>query len=66
MHLTDGKISDTYNPRIECGGWDSNPGTPPRPGPQHSAKQRRCILFKANQDVWKIYWQNTSGGTRST
>ena len=31
------KTADTKNPRTECEGWDSNPRTPTRLGPQPSA-----------------------------
>ena len=31
------KIRDPYNPKEECEGWDSNPRTPTRLGPQPSA-----------------------------
>ena len=53
------------NPRTDARrGFE--PRTPTKRGPQHSAKQRRYILFKAHQDVWKIYWQNISGWIQST
>ncbi len=31
------KNAETYNPTEECEGWDSNPRTPTRLGPQPSA-----------------------------
>jgi hypothetical protein len=36
-HLIGGISLDNYNPKIRCEGWDSNPRTPARSGPEPDA-----------------------------